>query len=382
MQYRLGFLGFLGGSEVAQQGVRNAGLLDQRAALQWIQRNVRAFGGDPARVTIWGASAGGGSVTAHLIANGASGEPPFSAAIAEYPWWQPYLNDSQQEFSYRNALRLSDCEDIACLRKLSSEKAITLGQAVTNESYPGPSAIYGTYYWGPVVDGTFIQNLPSIEFGRGRFHDVPLIVDRNAYEGYIFTEKDFSINADNTTYDAARDLELLFPFAGPAFRSRLYQLYPRESFNSTLFQWQTWFGDFIINCPTYHMATNAVDRFANASTVFKMVFLGGRQAHGATGSYLADEDVSLPYATNKTLAEIMTSYWISFTMTGDPNPRRSAKAAFWPSYASGGNDSTPVGDLVGFSTLMVNESTIDVEFDRNASSQCDFFLSHSFQVQN
>ncbi|KXT12525.1 hypothetical protein AC579_10366 [Pseudocercospora musae] len=69
----------------------------------------------------------------------------------------------------------------------------------------------------------------------------------------------------------------------------------------------------------------------------------------------------------------MTSYWVSVIMTVDLNPRRSAKAAFWPSYASGGNDSTRVVDLIGFSTLMVDKSTIDVEFDRDASAQCDFF---------
>lgn len=44
MQYRLGLFGFLSGSEIAQNGVLNAGLLDQRAALDWVQRNIRAFG--------------------------------------------------------------------------------------------------------------------------------------------------------------------------------------------------------------------------------------------------------------------------------------------------------------------------------------------------
>lgn len=52
IQYRLGLFGFLSGSQVAQDGVLNAGLLDQRAALDWVQRNIRAFGGDPAMVTV------------------------------------------------------------------------------------------------------------------------------------------------------------------------------------------------------------------------------------------------------------------------------------------------------------------------------------------
>jgi hypothetical protein len=56
IQYRLGIHGFLGGSQIANNGVRNAGLLDQRAGLEWVSRNIRAFRGDPARVTIVGST--------------------------------------------------------------------------------------------------------------------------------------------------------------------------------------------------------------------------------------------------------------------------------------------------------------------------------------
>ena len=60
-QYRLGAYGFLSSSEVRENGQANAGLLDQRSSLDWVQRNIRAFGGDPSKVTIIGGSAGGGS---------------------------------------------------------------------------------------------------------------------------------------------------------------------------------------------------------------------------------------------------------------------------------------------------------------------------------
>lgn len=60
-QYRLGAYGFLSSAEVRENGQANAGLLDQRSSLEWVQRNIRAFGGDPAKVTIIGGSAGGGS---------------------------------------------------------------------------------------------------------------------------------------------------------------------------------------------------------------------------------------------------------------------------------------------------------------------------------
>ena len=91
IQYRLNAFGFLSSTEVRDNGVANAGLLDQRAALNWIQRNIRAFGGDPAKVTIFGGSAGGGSVMNQMILYGGETNPPFRAVISEYPWVSSYL---------------------------------------------------------------------------------------------------------------------------------------------------------------------------------------------------------------------------------------------------------------------------------------------------
>lgn len=82
IQYRLGPLGFLSSAEVKENGVANAGLLDQRAALDWVQRHIDKFGGDPDKVTIIGGSAGGGSVTAQMIMYGGVADPPFRAVIS------------------------------------------------------------------------------------------------------------------------------------------------------------------------------------------------------------------------------------------------------------------------------------------------------------
>ena len=67
MNYRLGVFGFLGLPALTGGQSGNYGLQDQQAALRWVQRNIAAFGGDPARVTIGGESAGGWSVCAHLV---------------------------------------------------------------------------------------------------------------------------------------------------------------------------------------------------------------------------------------------------------------------------------------------------------------------------
>ena len=76
IQYRLGAFGFAASPEIKTRGVLNAGLLDQKFALEWVQKHISKFGGDPRRVTISGESAGGGSVVLHAVAQG--GKPGTS----------------------------------------------------------------------------------------------------------------------------------------------------------------------------------------------------------------------------------------------------------------------------------------------------------------
>lgn len=377
VQYRLGFFGFLGGAEVSEKGDLNAGLLDQRAALDWLQRHIKSFGGDPNRVTIWGGSAGGGSVTFQLTAGGAFDQPPFSAAIPEYPWWTPMLSQSVQERQFRTALQVVNCTDLTCLRGRKSSDLQFINQQVENRTYPGPQNGFGTFYWGPVIDNKFIRQLPGNEFKQGNFHKVPILLDHEAYEGYGFSNQSV-----NTLEEETMDAMNVFPSAGPSFFSRLYQLYPRSAYNSTFFQRQTWFGDFIINCPTYYMATAFTDQAYNASAVFKLIFAAGTEIHGSTGPFLTSKQINFPDANNATLADIMSSYWISFAATHDPNPLRDPRAPFWPSYSSGGNGSAADGQSVGFSVLQVNYNSIDVQGDPDNSAACSFFDSQDRVVSN
>lgn len=81
IQYRLGPLGFLAGDQVTANGSWNVGLLDQRAAIDWVQRNIHFFGGDPDHVTIAGGSAGGASASLQMMMYGGSTQRSFHAAI-------------------------------------------------------------------------------------------------------------------------------------------------------------------------------------------------------------------------------------------------------------------------------------------------------------
>ena len=82
--YRLNVLGFLSGSEIQADGNANAGLLDQRAALEWVQRHISKFGGDPDTVTIAGESAGGASVVMQIVAYGGWDKSRWPEYIKNY----------------------------------------------------------------------------------------------------------------------------------------------------------------------------------------------------------------------------------------------------------------------------------------------------------
>lgn len=153
IQYRLSLFGFLAGKTVKEHGALNAGLLDQELALRWVRDNIYKFGGDPSKVTIWGESAGGGSVMEHVVARGGKTTPPlFSGAIASSPALFSHYNydDVIPEMIYQEAVTQANCgsanNSLTCLRSTDSHLLRTISSNIVSALFFAKSV------FGPVID--------------------------------------------------------------------------------------------------------------------------------------------------------------------------------------------------------------------------------------
>lgn len=191
MNYRLQGWGFLAGHDVTNQALLNLGIQDQRLALQWIQDNIHAFGGDRGRVTIQGESAGAASVGFHLLANGGRDDGLFSAAICQSGgpyYFGSFAQASQSEETYQAVLEATNCtgahDTLQCLRAAPFEALDTA---------------FGSLSFLPAIDGTLVPEYSSTALAKGRFVRVPLLIGANTDEGKIFA----SSTAVNTTEELA-----------------------------------------------------------------------------------------------------------------------------------------------------------------------------------
>ncbi|KAI5238920.1 hypothetical protein E4T43_07099 [Aureobasidium subglaciale] len=214
--------------------------------------------------------------------------PPFRATIPEYPWMQTYKNRTTLNAQYFDILSATNCSTLACLRALSGPASKDAIGSSYESGYTKDLYAYDDFYYGPSVDGHVIQALPPKELEAGYFVKVPMLTHYTSFEG-----AGFSNFSTKTLEDTNSKLHTLWPSAGPAFYRRFDQLYPISSFTGdsripTSIQLLSQsshpiYGDFIINCPTYNLAT----AFSNAGLpVYKMLFRDGTQIHGASATYL------------------------------------------------------------------------------------------------
>ncbi|MFD4467267.1 carboxylesterase/lipase family protein [Rhodococcus sp. NPDC058505] len=219
--YRLGALGYLDFTALSSPRRRfdsNLGLRDQIAALQWVQRNIAAFGGDPENVTVFGESSGANAVTTLMCTPAAAGL--FRQAIAESPpAASAYGRDRATAWSAEFLELLgADGDPVRALTSATPEAMVRAGDALVAR---GADEAPGTRAFAPVVDGDLLPRHPLDAFAAGHAHPVPLIVGTNANEGTMFPRF-----LDIIPTDPVR-IEKMFAETQPRVRSRILTAYPR-----------------------------------------------------------------------------------------------------------------------------------------------------------
>jgi carboxylesterase type B len=200
INYRLGALGYLVYDEI----LGNFGIQDQRAALQWINDNIAAFGGNPSQITIAGQSAGGASTVAHLVSPLSYGL--YSRAIVQSdPLALPMIEQSiAREIGARFVSDLG-CGTIGlpCLMN-ANVSDILAAQKEAGSHIDFPSDILDIFMpWTPNVNGDDFPTAPLVAFTSGNFNKVPLMIGTVLNEAYLFVfQADTTHPIDDIEYDA------------------------------------------------------------------------------------------------------------------------------------------------------------------------------------
>ena len=211
LNYRLGVFGFLAHPELSAEsehhGSGNYGLMDQIAALKWIQSNIAQFGGDPQNVTIWGQSAGAFSVAA-LIAS------PQAAGL-----FQRAQADSGLGIVGIPMARLSDAEQTGV--KFAEEHhatSIKVLRAITADALlPDPRTnMSGGLRFAPIVDGWILPDTPNNLNAKGSDNDVPVITGYQASDSALFAQRSNTVDGYHQLLrqrygEMAAEFEKLYP---------------------------------------------------------------------------------------------------------------------------------------------------------------------------
>ncbi|XP_038061915.1 cholinesterase 1-like [Patiria miniata] len=203
MNYRLGPFGFLSTNDEVIPG--NMGLLDQRLALEWVRDNIKAFGGDPERVAIFGESAGGTSVGLHMVSPGSSGL--FRGAILESgdataPWATTPASAARRAAFVLGKLvgceRQTSEELLECLQQIEGFDTIVEKQQdkLIAAEFSGHQLISFT----PVVDGDVIPADPNDLYEHGAINDAVAIIGALADEGMLELLPVFPNNTDEAPF--------------------------------------------------------------------------------------------------------------------------------------------------------------------------------------
>ncbi|WP_232660752.1 carboxylesterase/lipase family protein [Pseudonocardia sp. TRM90224] len=322
MNYRLGFEGFAH----VDGAPDNRGILDQAAALRWVQDNIDGFGGDPGNVTVFGQSAGAGSVAALLTMPTAAGL--FRRAIALSVPSTFFTPELAADVSASITAELGRPATLASLVDVAPSDLVRATRSVTlslpqREAEWGPIAHTPTPF-SPVVDGDVLASAPWEALAGGAGRGVDLIAGH--------TRDEFSLLAYRQM--EAADVTALIDGLAPGGSAAYGAAFP-EADTATLYG--TVMSDWLMRMPSLHLAeAHAAGRGnawvyelgwwfgpAGASHSLDVLLLLGTLHHGDLLAAATRPDAA---AEADRLGRLMRAEWLSFATTGDPG---------WARYADG-----------------------------------------------
>ncbi|XP_053479838.1 cAMP-regulated D2 protein [Ictalurus furcatus] len=352
VEYRLGAFGFLvTGKDPERSAVGNYGILDQQAALRWVQNNIAAFGGDPVKVTLFGESAGAQSVCLHLMMQ--SSETLFRhATIQSQPFSIPLKSRWDATKLGRNFVKQTNCSasDIQCLRSLSTHTVLQ-AQVHAGSKIINPFRFLEVFEtWGPHVDGELITEQPIAAFQKDHWQSYkPVIMGTTSEEGVIFVYGAF--NGSVSVLECIVYTTAIFKQHTLRVLQKYLPVYHKEDKRTMLSQIVT---DFVFLCPARRSARSALRTggavwmyvFDHAPSDHKiwagLTFCYDHACHGAELPFLFDSASTANFsftARESRLADQMVCYWGAFAHSGDPNCRRehtpfcrNQRLAPWPKY--------------------------------------------------
>ncbi|WP_419994538.1 carboxylesterase/lipase family protein [Streptomyces boninensis] len=318
VNYRLGAMGFL--SLPGLKGSGNYGMLDQQAALRWVRANAARFGGDPAKVTIAGESAGGKSVCDQLASPTARGL--FRGAIIQ--------SGAYGDCAARTRAA-ADADGLAFAKKAGCAEPATAAACLRSKPAADLLQAQSGHDWNPVAGGSFLPRQPAAAFASGEYPRVPVVNGANRDEGTLFAFGAYDGAGKPLTAEQ-------YPAAvrgafGAERAERVLRTYPLSAYETPTLAYAAATGDHLMACP----AARLDERLAGTIPVYAFEFadetgppfaslrnLNTKFPFGATHvnelQYLFRHfGLDAPFTTaEKQLSRQMTAYWSSFVRTGKP----------------------------------------------------------------